>query len=161
MELRETTPEDYEAIVRLVPSRGELFLVYPKGRHPFSVEQLRALAEVRKDLTVAVRDGQVIGFANLYDVRPGQWSFVGNVIVGRAFRGEGVGRTLLIHMVRLAFARYGVQEVRVSVFSENTPALLLYAGLGFRPFGIEERGDPSGRRVALIHMALGRDTCPA
>ena len=91
MEIREATIEDFEAIVRLVPSQEELFLVYPKGKHPFSVSQLRALADVRKELTVAVGNGEVIGFANLYDLEPRQWTFIGNVVVGRAFRGQGFG----------------------------------------------------------------------
>ena len=46
MEIRGASAEDFEDIVRLVPSREELFLIYPKGTHPFSVDQLRALAEV-------------------------------------------------------------------------------------------------------------------
>ena len=95
MEVREATAEDYEAIVRLVPTREELFLVYPKGIHPFSVSQIRALADVRNELTVAVHSGEVIGFANLYDLEPGQWAFIGNVVVSRAFRGQGLGRRLL------------------------------------------------------------------
>jgi ribosomal protein S18 acetylase RimI-like enzyme len=157
VEIREATEGDFEAIVRLVPSPDELFLVYPKGKHPFTVGQLRNLAEVRKDLTVAVRDDEVIGFANLYDVESPQWAFIGNVVVSRVFRGDGVGRKLVGHMIRIAFEKYSVPEVRISVFSENTPALLLYATQHFKPYSIEEREDPSGRRVALVHMKLSRD----
>ncbi len=154
MELRAATPSDFEAIVRLVPSREELFLVYPGGTHPFSVDQLRALAEARKELTVAVRNGEVVGFANLYDIEPGCWAFIGNVVVSGACRGQGVGRAVVTHMIRAALEAHGVPEVRISVFSGNTPALLLYANLGFTPFAIEERRNPSGGRVALLHMAL-------
>lgn len=161
MEVREATAQDYEAIVRLVPTREELFLVYPKGIHPFSVSQIRALADVRNELTVAVHSGEVIGFANLYDLEPGQWAFIGNVVVSRAFRGQGLGRKLVTHMVRMAFEKYGVPEARISVFSENTPALLLYASLGFKPYSIEARKDPAGRRVALVHMSLRKDTYQA
>jgi ribosomal protein S18 acetylase RimI-like enzyme len=156
MEIREATEGDFEAIVRLAPSQGELFLVYPKGKHPFTVGQLRNLAEVRTELTVAIRDGEVIGFANLYDVKLHQWAFIGNVVVSRTFRGGGVGQKLVSHMVRVAFEKHSVPEVRISVFSENTPALLLYASLHFKPYSIEAREDPSGRRVALVHMKLSR-----
>lgn len=41
MELREAKGSDFEAIVRLVPTQEELFYVYPKGLHPFTVDQLR------------------------------------------------------------------------------------------------------------------------
>lgn len=154
MELRAATPDDFEAIVRLVPTRDELFLVYPKGKHPLTVEQLHALAESRKELTVAVENGQVVGFVNLYDVQQGRWAFIGNVVVARNFRGRGLGRLLVSHMIRRAFDAYHVPEVRISVFNDNTPALLLYAGMNFRPYAVEERTNPSGMRVGLIHMRL-------
>ena len=157
MELREATMSDFEAIVRLVPTQEELFFVYPRGKHPFSVSQLRALADVRKELTVAVRNDEVIGFANLYDIEPRQWAFIGNVVVSRASRGNGIGRRLVVHMIQKAFDKYDLQEARISVFNDNTSALLLYAGLNFRPYSVEERKNLSGMRVGLIHMRLERN----
>lgn len=156
MEIREAVPEDYDAIVRLVPSREELFFVYPKGRHPFTVDQLRVLADTRQELTVVVRDGQVVGFADLYDLQPDRWAFIGNVVIARAHRGEGLGGRLVRYMVQAAFEKYLVREARISVFNDNTSALLLYSGLGFEPYSLEERRDPLGRRIALIHMRLNR-----
>lgn len=152
--LREATPADYPAIAALVPTRDELFLVHPSGKHPFSVDQIHSLARVRSDLTVAVRNDRVAGFANLYDVVPGRRAFIGNVVVDAAFRGEGVGRRLIEHMIALGFDRYNVAEMAISVFSHNVPALLLYGRLGFRPYAVEERRAPQGGRCALIHMAL-------
>ncbi len=160
-ELREATITDFGAIVRLVPTEDELFRVYPKGKHPFTVDQVRSLAESRKELTVAVERGRVIAFANLYDIEQGKWAFVGNVIVARECRGRGVGRLLVSHMIKQAFDRFGVSEARISVFSDNTPALLLYAGMNFEPYAIEERISPSGTRVGLIHMRLGQNECLA
>jgi len=155
MELREATTHDYEAIVRLVPTQEELFLVYPRGKHPFAVEQVHSLAESRKELTVVVDSEMVVGFANLYDVERNKWAFVGNVVVAREFRGRGVGRLLVSRMIQNAFDKYGVSEVRISVFNDNTPALLLYAGMNFKPYAVEERINPSGMRVGLIHMRRG------
>ena len=157
MKIRKATEADFETIVRLVPTPEELFLVYPKGKHPFTVGQLRALTEPRKELTVAVRNEEVVGFANLYDLELHQWVFIGNVVLSRAVRGGGLGRKLVDHMIRIAFEKYEVPEVRLSVFSENTPALLLYSSLQFKPYATEERVDYSGRRVALVHMKLGKN----
>lgn len=154
MKLREATPSDYEAIVRLVPTREELFLVYPGGKHPFTVEQLHSLAAVRQELTVACQGKEIVAFADLYNVEPGKWAFIGNVVVARDFRGQGLGRKLVTHMVRQAFDQYKVREARISVFNDNTPALLLYAGMHFEPYAVEERVDPIGKRVGLIHMRL-------
>ncbi len=157
MELREPVGSDFEAVVELVSDREELFRVYPGGTHPFTVDQVLLLAESRKELTVAVERGRVIGFANLYNVEPGKWAYIGNVVVARDFRGRGIGRHLVSHMVRQAFDKYGVGEARISVFNNNTPALLLYAELHFQPYAVEERIDLSGTRVGLIHMRLTRN----
>jgi ribosomal protein S18 acetylase RimI-like enzyme len=156
MEIREATFDDFENIVRLVPSPEELFLVYPAGTYPFTVAQLQALAAVRKELTVGVIGQELVGFANLYGLQAGHCAFIGNVVIGRSFRGEGLGRRLVDHMVHTAFKKYDLPEVRISVFSENTPALLLYASLGFKPYAVEARQHPSGRRAALIHMGVIR-----
>lgn len=100
MELREATTHDFEAIVGLVPTQEELFLVYPRGKHPFTVEQVHSLAESREELTVAVESEMVVGFANLYDVERDKWAFVGNVVVAREFRNRGVGRLLVSRMIQ-------------------------------------------------------------
>jgi ribosomal protein S18 acetylase RimI-like enzyme len=150
--LREATPEDYAAIVRLLPSEEELFLVYPRGKHPFSREQVCELAQQRLDLTVMVNDGEVIGFADLYDLQPGEWVFIGNLIIDRAFRGKGHGRRLIGHMEHLARDKHRLPQARISVFNPNTPALLLYSGLGYVPYAIERRQDPCGTHIGLIHM---------
>ncbi|NLZ17543.1 MAG: GNAT family N-acetyltransferase [Desulfobulbaceae bacterium] len=157
MDIREASEEDFKAIVRLVPTRDELHRVYPKGTHPFTVEQLRELAAVRKELTVALVNEEIIGFANLYGLAPQQRAFIGNVVIKRTHREQGFGRKLINHMITKAFEKYGLPEVRISVFSENTPALVLYTNLGFKPYSITIRQAPSGRRVALVHMKLGRD----
>jgi len=157
MKLREATANDFEAIVRLIPTEDELFRVYPKGKHPFTIDQVHSLAESRKELTVAVERGRVVGFANLYDVEVGKWAFVGNVVEAREFRGRGIGRLLVSHMIRQAFDKYCVTEARISVFNDNTPALLLYAGMNFKPYAVEERENPSGIRVGLIHMRFAQD----
>jgi len=154
MELRAATTVDFEAIVRLLQNQDELFRVYPKGKYPFTVEQVQALAESRKELTVLIERDAVVGFANLYDVKPGQSAFIGNVVIARDFRGQGLGRLLVSHMISKAFDIYAVGEARISVFNDNTPALLLYSGMNFKPYAIEERTAPSGMRVGLIHMKL-------
>jgi ribosomal protein S18 acetylase RimI-like enzyme len=156
VELRAAQESDFEAIIRLIPSQKELFYVYPSGRFPFTMEQLRTIAAARTELTLAVEDGDVIGFANLYNLDPGKSVFIGNLVVAGEQRGRGVGRRLLSHMIQRGFVRYGVEEVRLSVFNDNTAALLLYADMQFQPYAIEQRSDPSGNRVGLIHMRLQR-----
>lgn len=151
-QFREATEEDYENICKLIKSKDELFLVYPDASYPFTVSQVKELSEVRKELTVAVAGSEIIGFANLYNYEPGALAFIGNVIIEESYRGKGLGKGIVSYMLNKACEKYALPEIRISVFSENVPALLLYSSVGFMPYEIEERKNPKGNREALIHM---------
>ncbi len=151
---REVSENDHDAICTLVRSREELFFVYPKGKFPLDSAQLAKLSNVRKELTVAVEGTRIVGFANLYNYRDHEYVFIGNLIVDADHRGKGIGRELVSYMLNKAFCEYDLPEVRISVFGHNAPALLLYSRFGFKPYEIEERKDPGGESVALIHMKM-------
>ena len=155
MHCRAAVPTDYEDICKLVPNEHELYLVYPRGTYPFTVEQVKHLSETRKELTVAIDDA-IVGFANLYDFKDKEKAFIGNVVIQKSSRGKGLGKQIIDHMVNAAFSKYGLGEVHISVFSDNVTALLLYSKLGFQPYSIEERQNYKTKRVALIHMKLAR-----
>ena len=55
------------------------------------------------------------------------------------------------------FYKYRLLEARISVFSDNTPALLLYSKLGFEPYQVEQRKNFNKDRVALLHMKMDRE----
>ena len=59
---------------------------------------------------------------------------------------------MIAHMVQTAYKKYKLPEVRISAFNENAPALLLYSSLGFIPYGIEEKKDLCGNRIAMINL---------
>lgn len=155
--IRPATRADYAAIAALIDGPQELFLVFPRGHWPFDVRQVHRLAEQRLDLTVCVSGGEVTGFANIYDKRPGQAAFIGNFIVGRAARGRGIGARLLSYMLVQIFERYNLPQARISVFSYNRPALKLYEKAGFVRYAEESRTAPDGQRVTLWHLKLDRD----
>jgi len=154
MRLRPAEKQDYSAICALITSAEELFLIFPRGKYPFSMDQLQRLAQERMALTVMEDNKRIVGFANLYDHNPDEWIFIGNVVVEKQRRGEGLGKRIIEHMLDLAFTRYRVKETRISVFSNNLPALLMYSRFGFKPYDIEERVDVTNQRVALLHMRL-------
>lgn len=155
-QFRAATEADFAAICALIPSREELFRVYPRGQYPFTVEQVRHLSEIRKALSVLTDGNKVAGFANLYDFSDNQRAFIGNVVIDTGLRGQGLGRNLVQYMLKLAFSEYALHEVHISVFSDNTPALLLYSSLGFKPYAVEERRDYNNKKMALLHMKLAR-----
>lgn len=149
---RPAAAADYPSVCALVPTEDELFLVYPRGRFPLTVEQLQELAAARRGLTVAVDGARVIGFADLYDLVPGERAFIGNVVIAGDRRRQGLGRRLVQYMLDIADRDYHLPEVRISVFCHNTPALKLYAGLGFEPYALDVRRHPRDDDLPLLHM---------
>ena len=154
--IRPARPDDYQAICDLIPNEEELFLVYPKGRHPLTVAQLERLLQKRLEPTVLLRDDRVVGFADFYRYKPGKSAYIGNVVVDPAQRGRAFGSEIIVHLIELAFSKYDLPRVRISVYARNDPALLLYGRLGFKPNAVREATDFRGDRVALLHLRLNR-----
>lgn len=148
-------PSHYNGILSLFQSPEELFLIYPSATWPFDLPQLNKLSQQRTDLTVAIDKNAVIGFANLYRNQSGEKVFIGNVVVADAYRGKGVGRRVICHMCDQVFEKYA-SEVHLTVFNQNTPALILYTSLGFKAYDLELRHTPQGEPVIAIHMQLNR-----
>lgn len=153
---RPASEDDYPDICGLLQDREELFFVYPRGTHPFTIAQLKQLAHERRELTVVARGPRVVGFANLYNYEAGKRAFIGNVVVDRSSRGQGLGKRLVAYMLDICFRKHRLTEAHVSVFGHNIPAVTLYSRLGFAPYRTEERMDFEDRRVTLVHMRLGR-----
>ncbi|MBG6460923.1 GNAT family N-acetyltransferase [Pseudomonas aeruginosa] len=143
---------DLETVAGFPQDRDELFYCYPKAIWPFSVAQLAAAIAERRGSTVAVHDGQVLGFANFYQWQHGDFCALGNMMVAPAARGLGVARYLIGVMENLAREQYNARLMKISCFNANAAGLLLYTQLGYQPRAIAERHDPDGRRVALIQM---------
>jgi ribosomal protein S18 acetylase RimI-like enzyme len=154
---RPVTAADLAAICAFAPSVAELMFFFPKASHPLTPAQLQAAIAQRSDSTVVVADGEVLAFANFYRWETAGICSIGNVIVAPQARNRGVARYLIEQMLTLAFGKHQAAEVQVSCFNQNVAGLLLYPTLGFTPFAIEERQDPQGQRLALIHLRLLRD----
>lgn len=146
------TENYYDAIGSLITSPEELYLVCPSGRYPWDAEQLKTIAAQRHALTVGVLNNTVVAFANLYDLVPQRSAFIGNVIVAKGCRGQGLGKALIQYMMKTCQTDYQVLP-HISVFNNNTRALLLYTALGFVPYAVEPKFDLNKTSVALIHMS--------
>ena len=151
MQITEAIEAQYKEIGSLISSPEELYLIYPSGRFPWDVAQLKQLAEIRSDFTVCIVQGEIAAFANLYDAAPGVSAFIGNVIVSEKHKGKGIGKALTLHMIDLCREKYRAVP-HLAVFGFNARALLMYAGLGFVPYKAEPRKNLNGETVALIQM---------
>lgn len=150
---RPVTTADLPLLCTFPDTAQELFCLFPKANYPLTTQQLAEAIASRRASTVVEKDGEAVGFANLYQWEGGVCA-IGNVMVAPSARGQGIGKYLIHAMLKIACTTYQANEVRIACFNHNTSTLLLYAGLGFQPFSIEQRLDKSGRKLALIAMQL-------
>ncbi len=111
----------------------------------YEVESQEDLAEfegriARSHIVGAWVRGELIGVAGYYRLTGTKTLHRGNiwgVYVAPAARGRGIARTLVEAV--LAHARTEVQQVHLSVVTDNAAALRLYTGLRFTTYGTEPR----------------------
>lgn len=154
---RAIVEDDFQTICDLIPSEEELFLVYAQGKYPLTAAQVRKLVDNRMEPTVMVHRDEIVGFGDFYNYRIGRSVFIGNIVVDRSLRGQGLGRRLVCHMIDRAFDGYDLPSVKLHVYNRNLPALLLYDTLGFQPCAMKVKRDYKGDRVMQLCLRLNRD----
>ncbi len=152
LHFRPVQASDIPIVCGFAQSAEEAFFFFPRATWPLTSGQLSTAIAQRSDSSVVVEGDEVLAFANFYQWEQGGTCSLGNVLVAPAARGRGVARYLVGQMMEVARSRHQAREMKVSCFNHNTAGLLLYPKLGFVPFGIEERQDQDGRRVALVQM---------
>lgn len=148
---------DIERICTFPRDARELYFLFPKASWPLTPEQVRESLGARRDPTVVLQGGKVVGYANFATFDEGRSASVGNVSVAPDTRRAGVAKYLLHAMMDRAFGHHGLPELVLRCFNTNTPALILYGKLGFVPVAVEERATPWGERIALFTMRMGRE----
>lgn len=85
------------------------------------------------EVVIAEADGEAAGFALFFHnystflARPGL--YLEDLFVQPRFRGQGIGRRLMVHLAQLALAR-GCGRFEWSVLDWNAPAIGFYRSLG-------------------------------
>jgi len=144
---------DLKQICTFPQDERELFFMFPKAHFPLTGKQLQDSISMRIDSTVAVYDNTVVGFANFYEWKNEKCS-IGNVVIDPSHRGKGIGKKLIVEMIRLAKEHHQANQICVSCFHENLEGLILYPKLGFVPHATEIRKDHAGNTKVLIHFSL-------
>ena len=112
---------------------------------PVSYYDLRSkLTNTKALILVAKIDGQVVscGYAIEKEARPyldhKTYAYLGFMFTLPAFRGRGIN-SLIIAELRKWAKEKGLQEVRLTVYNDNEPAVRAYEKVGFKRHIIEMR----------------------
>jgi ribosomal protein S18 acetylase RimI-like enzyme len=77
------------------------------------------------------------------------------VYVASPYRGQGIGRALMVRLLELARRDASLEQILLAVATSQTAARQLYRSFGFEPFGIEPRALKIGSTyVDEEHMIL-------
>jgi [ribosomal protein S18]-alanine N-acetyltransferase len=87
-----------------------------------------AEASISRDVSVAVLDSQIVGYASFRYV--GKQGDVNTVAVASDQQGKGIGTALMDWLESQAALR-NVREIFLDVRSDNEPAIKMYVGRGY------------------------------
>jgi len=155
--VRAATPDD-AAVICTIYNQGiedRVATLETELRTPEERRQWMAGRGPRHPVVVAVTDEQVVGWGSLnsFNPRPAYDHVVDlSVYVERGWRGRGVGRVLLLHL--LARARtLGYHKMVLATFPYNEAGVALYQKMGFTPVGVyHQQGRLDGRWVDVLIM---------
>jgi L-amino acid N-acyltransferase YncA len=124
-------------------------------RTPAERRQWLSARGPRHPVFVAEAEETVVGWSslNVYNPRPAyQYVADFSIYIERGWRGKGVGRRLLEHLVEQARA-LGYHKMMLSAFPFNASGVALYERLGFTRAGVfHEMGQLDGRWVDTLIM---------
>jgi phosphinothricin acetyltransferase len=162
--IRPATPDDVAAITRIYAH------AVLHGTASFELEPPDE-AEMRRRLTTLIdggypylaceSDGTVLGYAYAGPYRPRRayrFSLEDSIYIAPDAQGRGVGRALIVRLLREAEARGFRQMIAVIGDSAHTPSITLHRAAGFRHIGtLEAVGFKFGRWLdsVLMQRALG------
>jgi L-amino acid N-acyltransferase YncA len=155
--LRPATAADAEAICRVYNQGIEdrIATLETELRTPEERRQWLAARGPRHPVYVAEAEETVVGWSslNVYNPRPAyQYVSDFSIYIERGWRGKGVGRRLLEHLVEQARA-LGYHKMMLSAFPFNASGVALYERMGFTRAGVfHEMGQLDGRWVDTLIM---------
>jgi RimJ/RimL family protein N-acetyltransferase len=166
IEIRALTPEDskvfsllrLEALEQDPQAFGESAAEHRSTSPETRTARLQKSSTPENFVLGSFADGQLvgtIGFVRHEGHKRRHKAFIWGVYVTPAWRGRGVGRSLLSELVHRARLLSGLEQVTLTVNSRQTAAKRLYSSFGFEVFGHERQSLKIGDTyVDEDHMAL-------
>jgi len=159
--LRPATPADAAAICQIYNQGIEdrIATLETELRTPEERGQWLAVRGPKHPVFVAMETsdpgGTIVGWGslNVYNARPAyQYVADFSIYIERGWRGKGVGRRLLEHLIEQA-RHLGYHKLMLSTFPFNATGVALYERLGFTRVGVlHEMGQLDGRWVDTLIM---------
>jgi L-amino acid N-acyltransferase YncA len=155
--LRPATAGDAEAICRVYNQGIEdrIATLETELRTPEERRQWLAARGPRHPVYVAEAEEIIVGWSslNVYNPRPAYQSVADfSIYIVGGWRGKGVGRRLLEHLIEQARA-LGYHKMMLSAFPFNASGVALYERMGFTRAGVfHEMGQLDGRWVDTLIM---------
>jgi ribosomal protein S18 acetylase RimI-like enzyme len=104
--------------------------------------RLRASSDQGDFVVGAFEDGQLVGMAGYYREKGEKIRHKGHiwgVYVKEKCRGKGVGKSLMLELLRRIRAQDGLEQVNLGVSADQSAAKGLYESLGFEVYGHERQ----------------------
>lgn len=137
---RPMKPADLDAIMRIEPE------IYP---YPWTRGNFSDSIKAGYSCWVCEHDGGVMGYAVLMLVL--DEAHLLNISIAKPYQGQGLGRQLLEHIIRVARG-HKAQMMFLEVRPSNKSALVLYERMGFNEFSVRKGYYPAanGREDAIL-----------
>jgi GNAT superfamily N-acetyltransferase len=119
----------------------------PNGAYRYARNLTDRLEDSHTCILVAEKDGQIVGYVLgvVVDLVPDMFQseaggFLADIFVEEAYRGHGIGRALVTHLVDW-FRQRGLRQFEWHVSAKNREALAFWHALGGREMMIRMRAD--------------------
>ncbi|MFC4778948.1 GNAT family N-acetyltransferase [Paenibacillus sp. GCM10023252] len=79
----------------------------------------------------------IVSFVRETGMKTAHKANIYGMYVAEEAQGKGIGRLLMMKLIELAQEYSGVEQLNLTVVSDNEPAKRLYGSLGFEVYGVE------------------------
>ncbi|MEW8364373.1 MAG: GNAT family N-acetyltransferase [Candidatus Thiodiazotropha sp.] len=134
MKIRQATAADIDTLSALL---DQLFSIEQdftpdRGKQRVGLEELLAAPDAYP--VVAEDEGRVVGMATLQvlisTAEGGRCGLIEDLVVSESYRGRGIGRALMDHLIRWADKK-GLTRLQLLADRDNQPALAFYKKQGW------------------------------
>lgn len=144
--LQETDAQSYQELrLNGLKSNPDAFGSTYEREVEFSLETFIERIKPNKDKFVLGAfdyNGKLIGIVTFIRESGVKTSHKGNIFgmyVKEEERGKNIGKNLMIELIKKAKELEGLEQLKLTVVSNNEPARKLYEAVGFKSYGIERR----------------------